>query len=200
MIVRGVVVIASLVACSNPAKPGAGSGSATPAADPWSTTNAAPPAAPDPWQANADPAMPNQPAPSPRASPPEPAEPPHAQATTPSVPEPAARQPASETVPSGRYACQVLYVGANQMPTYMPSTLGTVEIDANGGYHALGFRGAEGTTAIQGDLLVFSGGSMNGWAATFGTTASGRYIHFSGTDFAHPTKSARRGDSMCYLR
>jgi hypothetical protein len=93
-----------------------------------------------------------------------------------------------------------LYVTVNAPPYYMPSTLGTIEIDANGGYRAPGFRDGAGTTAINGDLLVFSGGSMNGWAATFGVTQTGRYIHFSGSDFAHPGKSARRGDSMCFMR
>jgi len=113
-------------------------------------------------------------------------------------PPPAAA--ASGSLPPGRYACQAMSYTVNSLPHYIPSTLGTIELEANGRYHAPQFAGGDGTTSLSGHVVTFIGGSLAGWVAWADESASGKYILFDGKNHEHAQPSAQLGDSVCYIQ
>ena len=164
------------VACSN-------SGDKQPApADPWAT-----PTGSDPWAA----------APSPDPSPPAAAE-----------PEPAKPRSASADGPStlaGTYQCQTLRYGTlvNGMyqTAYVPSALGTFEIDPDGAYRSASYPDkGSGRTHAEAAAVAFEDGPYAGYLGEVGETSSGAYIRFGADLSAAPTPTMHFNDHVCYRR
>jgi len=121
-------------------------------------------------------------------------------AAAPPPPAPAAPAAGGGSITPGRYACQALSYTVNTLPHYVPSTMGTIEIDASGTYHAPQFSGGDGTVSLSGHLLTFIGGSLAGWVVWADESESGKFIRFDSKDHQHPQPSARLGDSVCYIQ
>lgn len=120
-------------------------------------------------------------------------------AAAPAAPTPSAPVSSGGIAP-GRYACQALTYTVNTTPHFVPSTMGTIEIQAGGRYHAPQFNGGDGSTSLSGHLLTFVGGSLAGWVVHSDESLSGKFIRFDSKDHQHPADSAHLGDSLCYLQ
>ena len=154
------------------------------------------PAAPDPWATPAPAADPWAPAT---------AAPDHA-TPTPATPEdPAAPgPPAGGTSPlAGTYQCQTLRYGTlvNGMyrTAYVPSALGTFEIDADGAYRSASYPDkGSGRTRVEAATVTFEDGPYAGDIGEIGSTTSGAYIHFGAKPSEPPVTAMHFNDHVCY--
>ena len=148
-------------------------------ADPWASSSSTEPAAPDPWSATTPPPAPADAAvPAPNR-------------------EPALAAPrASVGPPAGTYACQQLDFHIDRTPTYRVTGISFV-LDGRGGYRTPNFAGGPGTISVDGDVLTFEGGAMNGWHGYVGTATS-PFVRIRLKDPTAIATTLLRGDGMCY--
>jgi hypothetical protein len=113
------------------------------------------------------------------------------------APEAPSKTPASGGLPAGTYACQQMNFTPHSPPTYTSTGISFV-LDGNGGYSAPHFKGGKGTVSLEGNVMSFNGGAMNGWRGYTGTVASGPFVRIRLKDPTAIATSLTRGDGMCY--
>ena len=143
--------------------------------DPWSASPTVE-AKPDPWSQPSPPAVEIRDEPVPVA---------------PDAP------PASEGPPAGTYACQQINVHYGTTPSYSATGISFV-LDGNGGYDAPNFKGGPGTVTVEGNVMSFHGGAMDGWRGYTGAVASGPFVRIRLKDPTAIATTLSRGDGMCY--
>jgi hypothetical protein len=105
----------------------------------------------------------------------------------------------SSGLPGGRYACQRMQFTVNSPPTYVPTGI-SFDLDGNGGYNAPSFTGGPGTVTLDGNVMTFHGGSMNGWHGFTGSISSGPFVRIRLKDPTAIATTLLLGDGMCYLQ
>ncbi len=173
---RCAVLVMLVGACEKRAEPPASQPAAAPARDPWAGTPSE--AHPDPW-ARAASEVPS--------------------ASTEPAPTTAPAGGDGGGLPAGTYACQQMRYTVNSPPTYVPTGI-SFELDGNGGYSAPHFTGGGGTVSFDGNVMMFTGGAMNGWHGYSGSTGSGPYVRIRMKEPTAIATELRLGDANCYLQ
>lgn len=100
--------------------------------------------------------------------------------------------------PPGRYGCLLFTLGAGNAPTYIPSTLGTIELGPGYTYRALSYPGDGQYSFDPGQRWVtFQGGALAGVNAAFDRLDDGTPILRFGEALQNPAAEVRIGESVC---
>jgi hypothetical protein len=105
-----------------------------------------------------------------------------------------ARRP-DGALPAGTYECRTI----DDAEKYLPSVLGPIVIEG-ARYTVRGLPGeGRGSYALDGRLVAFAEGPLDGWRAAFGTSEAGAYLRFRGTSTGAPGDQRRSGDHLCFV-
>ncbi len=118
---------------------------------------------------------------------------------------PAPRATEGTSALAGIYQCQTLRYGTlvNGMyqTAYVPSALGTFEIDGDGGYRSPSYPSkGSGRVHADGATVTFEDGPYAGFIGELGSTSSGAHIRFGAKSSEAPPASTHFNDHVCYRK